>query len=366
MGSGEAVRVGRMWIAATPVVLLLILWSDHTADRMLRGRHASGFEMVGSHDHRPGAGFIPALRSFLVQAWLVRIDASLRAGRTHQALRLCREILALAPDLPLARVRLSAILAYRLAPMELDEARRLAWIAEGLAILDEGLLRNPFDAALHTERGLLIWSRGDAFAGFESAFRRTYSTSCLEEGVRALVQGAEFARGNWEAVRKATIGLQQRGDFHLAAGSQGDPERLLRAEEDFERAGSYLRELLEFSALAPAALRVDLAHAETSAALCRFNGAVLAGRDGEDRSLLARVRETREVLRTGVELGPARARLAAILADVLAPRARDPALRRGLLEEAAEILEEGRSRDPDGAPLYEDLLQQIRERLRAP
>ena len=341
----------RGWMAVAPGVLFLLYLSDQAAERVQLREQERDF----GYDHTRSAsghgGFVPALRAFLVQVWLVRIDADLRAGRPHKALRLSREVLSMAPDLPEARLRLSDILAYQMAPLEPEPIRQLAWIGEGLAILDQGLLRSPGSSLLHTGRGFLIWSRGSAMPAFELAFRQTHGIGALEAGVESLVRGAELARGRWRAVRAASVGLQQRGDWFLERIPAGSFRALDRAGQDYARAAAFLRELILFSGYAPGALRVDLALVEACWEQVRFEQDRRDGRAADGRALLERVRSARTVFQKGPELPSARVRLSSILADLLAPHELDLVGRQSRIQEAVEILDEGLERDPGNALL---------------
>jgi len=343
--------MARPWLAAAPCVLLLLFLSDQAAERVLRREQALAFEYEGDRGDGQRRGLIPALRAFLVQVWLVRIDAGLRAGRPYEALRLSREVLAMAPDLPAARLRLSDILAYQVAPLESEPDRQLAWIGEALSILDEGLLRSPGSSLLHTGRGFLIWFRGSVLPEFERAFRRTHGQSTLEAGVESLVRGAELARGRWRAVRAASVGLMRRGDWYLEQARDGALGSLERAGRDYEQAAAFLRELILFSGFTRPALQIDLALAEACLQETRFEQARRAGEPVDGRSLLERVRAVRQALREGPELPSGRVRLGRILAELLAPLESDPDARRERIQEAVEILDEGLAREPDNALL---------------
>src|SRR5690606_13814074 len=129
-------------------------------------------------------------------------------------------------------IRLADVLAYDLPPQESDPARRLAWIGEGLAVLDEGLERDPFAPRLHANKGLLLRSRGEQYPEFESAFVATTGRSTLEAAVDAFVRGAECARGDTLPIWWAVIGLESRGDARLARARAGDRAAFSSARAD--------------------------------------------------------------------------------------------------------------------------------------
>lgn len=336
--------MGRIWVILAPCALLLLLLSDKAAQMVLHHEHENRFAPESPHSQ--GSGFLPALRGLLVQIWMIRIDADLRAGRPHKALRLGREMLRMAPGLPRTRTRLADILAYRVAPMEAEPERQVAWIAEGLAVLDEGLARDPTCSEFHTDRGLLIWSRGSVSPEFAAAFFSTYGTTTMEAGVAALVRGAELARGRWWALRAAGVVLQLRGDAYLERADAGARDLLHLALDDYQRESGYLRELLQFSDYARGALELDLALAE----VCRQQVICLIGREQgrspETGPLLAAVKKAWGVFRTGQELPVGRVRLATVLLDLLVPLESDPAQRDALRAAAVQILAEGLAREP--------------------
>ncbi|MFH0946695.1 MAG: hypothetical protein V2A76_15985 [Planctomycetota bacterium] len=344
--------MGRAWVFVAPCALMCLLLSDQAAKRVLERGAETRF--AREHEEHAASGFLPALRALLVQIWMVRIDADLRAGRPHLALRHGREMLQMAPGVARTRIRLADLLAYRMAPLESEPDRQMAWIGEGLAILDEGLEGDPTCPEYHTERGLLIWSRGEVCPEFAAAFRAAHGVTVMEAGVEALVRGAEVSRGNWWAVRAASVGLQQRGDDYLERSVAEEGEFLPHARDDYRRASGYLRELLQFSDFAQDALKVDLALAEVCEQQVLFLTGRAAGRDAAP--LLAAVRKARAVFQAGsAELPVGTVRLATVLADLLAPLAGDPAQREALRAEAVEILVEGLAREPDSRPLLEAL-----------
>ncbi len=277
-------------ILPAPLAILLFLAADRAAERRLRFHEHGTFSVAGNPNRGPAIRFLPELRAFVVQIWLVRIDGALKGGRTHAALRLAREVLAIAPDLPAARVRLSDVLGYNLPPLEIDPARRLAWIAEALRVLDEGLERDPYNAVLHAERGILIRSRGEHFPEFAAAFERTTGRTTLDAGVDAQVAGAEFARGQWWPVRAASVGLLSRAQASL---ERGDPDSWRRARADFRRAADYLGELIEFSRFRKEALEVDREIALAGARLAETMaaGAGVVAVDAARRAYEDRLRE---------------------------------------------------------------------------
>lgn len=211
------------------------------------------------------ASLFPSVRGLFVQLWLVRVNADLRAGSPIKALRHARELLAFAPDFPAARAELAEILAYDLAALELDPVRRMAWIAEGLAVLDAGIARDPGAGALHQSRGFIIWQSAEHFPEFAAAFERTHGTSALEEAVEALLRGAEVEPGVWGFARRAAIALEVRGNVRLAAGA------FAAAARDFERSGELSREVAAFAARPSRALALDLEYAAASAELARLS-----------------------------------------------------------------------------------------------
>ncbi len=339
-------------LLAAPLSVLLLLAADQTAERAARRAGQHGFHGLAQAGGAQGLLFLPALRGLLVQVWLVRIDADLRAGSPHKALRHARQVLALAPDLAAARVRLADVLAYNLPPGEADPERRLAWIAEGLGVLDDGLERDPTAALLHQERGLLIWSRGLAYPEFEQAFGETCGQTTLEAGVEALVRGAELARGEWPAVRAATIGLARRGDQRLERACAGDAAWFTAAADDFARAAAYLRELLAWSELAPEALAVDLALALACQEAAALGAAVAAGRQIDLSGLVAAVRGARAALSASPWAeAAARARLAEIAVLGLSCAPEDAERAAALCLDGLAVVEQGIEREPEGSGL---------------
>lgn len=263
------------WLLVAPGAVLVLALADGAADRVMHGhdhggRH--GFTDLSEADHAPSRiRILPTLRALVVQVWMVRIDAAIRVGRFHLALRHAREALAIAPDLPAVRVRLADILAYDLPPQEPDPSRRLAWIGEGLAVLDEGIARDPFEPRLHANRGHLLRTRGARFPEFEAAFRETTGETTLEAAVDAFVRGAECARGDTLPLWWAVIGLETRGDARLSRALADDS--LARAaafegaRDDYLRQADLLRELLVHSRLARSLLEHDLRYADASVEL---------------------------------------------------------------------------------------------------
>lgn len=333
---------------AAPLCVLLLLAADQAAERAARRAGEHGFHGLAQVERAEGLRFLPALRSLLVQFWLVRIDADLRAGSLHKALRHARQVLALAPDLAPARVRLADVLAYNLPPCEADPERRLAWIAEGLDVLDDGLELDPTSALLHKERGLLIWSRGLTFPEFEQAFRETYGQTTLEAGVEALVRGAELARGEWSAVRAASIGLARRGDQRLDGARAGDAASFAAAAEDFGLAAAYLRELLAWSELAREALEVDLALAVLCQEAAALKAAEASGEKADLGGLLAAAGRARAAFSASPWAeGAARARLAEIAVLGLACAPEDAERAAELLLDCLAVVEQGIEREPE-------------------
>ncbi len=258
------------WILMAPAAVLVLAFADRAAERVVRGHghaHDDEYVTVGDAGARPRLRVLPTLRALVVQLWMVRVDAAIRTGRFHLALRHVREALAIAPDLPSVRIRLADILAYNLPAQEPDPARRLAWIGEGLAVLEDGIERDPFDARLHANRGLLLRSRGDVYPEFEAAFRATTGASTLEAAVDAFVRGAECARGDTLPIRWASIYLESRGDDRLRRARAGDRPLFEGARADYARQADLLRELLVRSRLARSLLERDLAYAEASVEL---------------------------------------------------------------------------------------------------
>jgi len=173
------------------------------------------------------------VRELLAKLQIARIDAAVRAGRPRRGLAMARDALVAAPDLTSLRMHLSSVLAYDLAPLAADESGRLAWIGEGLRILDEGITRDPGGAWLRYRRGLLIWDRGLEYPAFDAAFREAHGKSTLDEGVDELVAAAELDPGVWRFTRHAAIALEIRGMRRL---EQGDRHR---AAIDFETAAFF-------------------------------------------------------------------------------------------------------------------------------
>ena len=287
------------WLLLAPAAVVLLLVADRTAGHAMGGHdhdHDHGYESVetSTMDQRR-IRLLPTLRAFLVQVWLIRIDSAIRTGRFHLALRHARQALAIAPDLPAVRIRLADILAYDLPPQEPDPARRLAWIGEGLAVLDAGLERDPFDARLHANRGHLLRTRGERFPEFEAAFRAVKGESTLEAGVDAFVRGADRARGDTMPMWWAVIGLETRGDDRLARARAGASDLFAGARADYAKEAELLRELLAQSRLAKEILTHDLDYAESSVELADLLAAGLADAD-------ARVRELENVRDAVVEV----------------------------------------------------------------
>ncbi len=248
----------RPWILGGPLAAACLFASDFTARRITGGHADVGlFTPVGSRDADATTSLrlFPSLRALLVQVWLVRIDADLRASRPWRALAHARQALAIAPDLSAARVQLSDVLARDLPPRELDAERRIAWIDEAVTILDEGLRRRPSDGLLHYARGLLIWERAEQYPDFGARFERAHGATPLEVGTDELVLAAELEPRAGYFLRDASILLHSRGLTRRDAG------RLDDARKDFEREQRYLETLLAFSDFKPDGLLEDLAEA---------------------------------------------------------------------------------------------------------
>ncbi len=244
------------WLVGGPLAAAVLLASDLTARRITGGHGETGLITASEGDEMPSVRLFPSLRALLVQVWLVRIDADIRASRPWRALTHAREALAIAPDLSAARVRLSDVLAYELPPREVDAERRIAWIEEGLAILDDGLRRRPTDGLLHYARGLLLLNRGEQYPEFAARFERERGGSILEVGTEELVLAAELEPHAGYYVRYASVFL------HVRAVARREAGRIDEARQDVEREVRYLATLIEFSDFNPEALKDHLREAQ--------------------------------------------------------------------------------------------------------
>lgn len=290
----NGVRRGRGALVMLPLVVLLLIGADRAALLLLDGHdpHAPALLDGPGSASRPRYWF-PALRAFLFHVWSLRIAADIRADRPAKALRHAREALAFAPDLPLARIELAGVLAWDLAAREFDESRRLAWMAEGLAVLDEGLRRDPFDPQLHSFRGLLIYNRGSTHPEFEQAFRRMYGRGTLDVATDAMVRAAELSRGTTVLIRRATRLLERRAEDALKRALDGEPTLLESAEADFSRLADFLQRLLRHAGPARDRLQQELDYASASRELCELLRRGAAG----EAVALDRVRQLEQLRR---------------------------------------------------------------------
>lgn len=264
-------RQHRGWVVI-PIAAALLVGADQAAYHAVTADGHGHGGLVDEAELRARPSMFPALRALLFQIWFIRIDADLKVGKLHKALRHAREALAFAPDLPEARVLLASVLGFDLAAREHDEVRRLSWIAEGLRVLEVGLERDPTDAVLHYARGRYLGNRA-RLPEFEQEFRRSRGVSVLDEACDALVQAAEYGRGTNAYLVPACWSLMERGDRELQAAMDGADLTVLRqAISSFERCAAYASELV--SRTDPRReetleeFQLDQAYAEVSAALC--------------------------------------------------------------------------------------------------
>ena len=287
------------WFALIPVLVLILVAGDKAAFRAIghdhdHGDHAHGIDLLDPSSRKPYYWF-PALRAFMFHLWTLRIHAAKRSGHLSRALRHAREALAIAPDLPLARSQLASVLAWDLAASEADERRRLAWMAEGLAILDEGLDRDPYDAQLHNMRAMLLYNRGQFSPAFEEAFVAMHGRTTLDEATDAMLRAAELGRGTMSFIRGATILLLRRGDLHLDRALSGEVDALADAERDIARVIEMLERLLEQSNRGRAERLVDLGAARVNEELCDLLIRAVAGEEVSEE----RIRELIELRDAG-------------------------------------------------------------------
>lgn len=253
---------------------------------------------------------LPGLRALIVQVWLARIDAALRRNDRSAALRFAREALAIGPDLALGRIRVAERFAFSFAPNERGSAQNVAWIEEAVALLDEGIVRDPRDAALHHARGILVWLRGLYVPEFAAAFRAATGTTTLQSATDSLVRAVELARFDFDNLVAASSLLCARAESFLDeaktledgidAGSGERFERLLStlaaARRDFERAADYLATLEALAGTPGDSLRNTLEMARTSAELIGWNEELARGH-AVDSERVARLRARRIELR---------------------------------------------------------------------
>lgn len=244
------------WLVGGPLAASMLLASDFTARRITGGHADVGLIAEGAAEDYPTVRLFPSLRALLVQVWLIRIDADIATSRPWRALVHARQALAIAPDLSVARVRLSDVLAWELPPREIEPDARVAWIAEALAILDEGIRRRPGDGLLHHARGILIANRGEQFPEFAARFARDHGVSTLEEGAEELIVAAELEPRAGYFVRYASVLVRARANARMAEGRRAE------ARADLERVARYLRTLIALSDFRKEPLQEELAEVE--------------------------------------------------------------------------------------------------------
>lgn len=219
-------------VGAVVACVALLVGGDRAAER-LRANYDRGLIVGESDDQRSGPDpLFPAFREFLGGLRVARINAALHAGDPQRALRYAREALALVPDRAELRARVADVLAFDLPPVELEPARRVAWIAEALRVLDEGLQARPDSAFLHFRRGLILVLRGKQFAEFEDAWRSGAGRSTLDSGVEEFVRAAELAPFQRTYRFWAAVHLEERGTRALDLALANDPQAAVRAADD--------------------------------------------------------------------------------------------------------------------------------------
>lgn len=219
-------------VGAAVVGIVLLFGGDRAAER-LRANYDHGLVVGESDDQRAGPDpLFPAFREFLGGLRVARINAALRAGDPQRALRYAREALALVPDRAELRARVADVLAFDLPPLELDTARRIAWIGEALRVLDEGLDARPDSAFLRFRRGLILVLRGKQYPEFEAAWRTGTGRSTLDAGVEDFVRAAELAPFSRSYRFWAAVHLEERGTRSLELALGGDTRAAARAADD--------------------------------------------------------------------------------------------------------------------------------------
>lgn len=286
-------------VGAAVIGIGLLVGGDRAADA-LRANYDHGLIAGESDDQRAGPDpLFPAFREFLGGLRVARINAALRAGDPQRALRYAREALALVPDRAELRARVADVLAFDLPPIELDAARRVAWIAEALRVLDEGIDARPGSAFLRFRRGLILVLRGKQCPEFEVAWRAGAGRSTLDAGVEDFVRAAELAPFSRSYRFWAAVHLEERGTRSLDLALDGDPQAAVRAADDLRSSLDQWRSFVDS----------DDPAARTARAMMRF---------------LEHVRDEATYL-TGADVDPARVRELEVEREVL-DRARWDAL----------------------------------------
>lgn len=264
----------RAFVFVVPLAAALFLFSERAA-RLAVGAHAEEGLLDPALAPDATARILPTFRALLAQLQLIRIDAAASAGDLGRALRYARQTLAIAPDLEAVRVRLASVLAFDLASREAAPASRIAWVAEALNVLDDGIRRAPRSAALHLTRGIYVWWRGQTVPEFAAAYERATGRSTLDAGVDSLVAAASYARFDVLTLNAAAAVLLSRAEDRLDRAKRGDHSQLEGARGDFDRAADYLRTVEALADRPSDSLHRALELAEVSAELIALNEASL-------------------------------------------------------------------------------------------
>jgi hypothetical protein len=238
---------------------------------------------------------LAGVRQTLAFVGLVRVDAALRRGEIALALRRGRAAIALAPDLALAREQLAYRFALDLAPTRATALDRVAFVAEGLRFLDDGLERGGLAPSvagrLHFARGMILWLRGEHDEEFDAAHRLAAGRSAIERGRDELLRAAEVAPDVLLFRQGASAACRARGEdaFDRARALEPalvakDPIALRQAEaalaiaEDaFAQLAMHQRQVMTRFASPSEATRDLVALADASAAIAAFNARLVRG-----------------------------------------------------------------------------------------
>lgn len=158
---------------------------------------------------------LPGLRALIVQFWMVRIDGALKRDDRAGALRFAREALAVAPDLVVARARLAQVLAFDLSGNEFTPSARVAWIAESLNVLGEGIERDPSASPLHLARGIILWMRGESVPEFAAEFERRTGKTAFDAAADAMARAAQLSPFDYTTLFYASTVLAARAEAAL-------------------------------------------------------------------------------------------------------------------------------------------------------